>query len=129
MSDNKNTISKTINGIEYTIVMDMDKLPIEALRSRDDKSNNIDKTSNLKANIDDLYRKYEKMRLSEPTVLDEDDIYPRSYQWRMGDRYDMGKVAALEEALKSWKKIEETEAYSKYVETISKSGLKLDSWD
>ena len=102
MADNRNTVSKTINGIEYTVVLEKDQLPVEALRSGDKKQ--ID----LKERIDDLYREYEKMRLNEPTVIDTDDIYPRSYQWRMGDRYDMGKVAVLEEALKNWKKIEET---------------------
>ncbi len=123
MADNRNTVSKTINGIEYTVVLDKDQLPVEALRSGDKKQ--ID----LKESIDDLYREYEKMRLNEPTVLDADDIYPRSYQWRMGDRYDMGKVAALEEALKNWKKIEETEAYSKYIETVSRSGLAPGAWE
>ena len=122
MGDNRNTVSKTINGIEYTIVLDRQKLPIEALQSGDKKQND------LKENIDNLYREYEKMRLNEPTVIDADDIYPRSYQWRMGDRYDMGKVAALEEALKNWKKIEETEAYRKYIETVARSGMAPDAW-
>ena len=122
MGDNRNTASKTINGIEYTVVLDRQQLPIEALKSRDDEQ------ISLKESIDLLYSEYEKMRLNEPTVVDTDDIYPRSYQWRMGDRYDMGKVAALEEALKNWKSIEETEAYSKYIEVVTNSGLSPDAW-
>lgn len=122
MADNNNTVSKTINDIEYTVVLDRRMISTEALDSK------ADNQKNLKEDIDLLYREYEKMRLMEPTVLDIDDIYPRSYQWRMGDRYDMGKVAALEEALKNRKSIEETEAYSKYIETVSRSGMSPDAW-
>ena len=122
MGDNRNTASKTINGIEYTVVLDRQQLPIEALKSRDDEQ------ISLKESIDLLYSEYEKMRLNEPTVVDTDDIYPRSYQWRMGDRYDMGKVAALEEALKNWRSIEETKAYSKYIEVVTNSGMSPDAW-
>lgn len=122
MKENRDTVSKTINGIEYTVVLDKRQLPIEAMKSGNKKQ------TDLKESIDELYREYEKMRLNEPTVVDIDDIYPRSYQWRIGDRYDMGKVASLEEALKDWKKIEETEAYSKYIETLSESVLAPDAW-
>ena len=123
MADNKNTVSKAINGIEYTIVLDRQQLSSDVLSpgkgSQDD----------LKGNIDLLYEEYEKMCLNEPTAIDTDDIYPRSYQWRIGDRYDMGKVAALEEALKHWKRIEETEAYKRYIDSVSRRDFAPESWD
>ena len=46
-----------------------------------------------------VYAAYEKMCLKEPTVLDKDDIYPRTYQWRAGDRYDPDKVAVVAAAV------------------------------
>lgn len=120
---NRNTISKTINGIEYKVTVDDPQL------SRNMLNQGKGAGESIKANIDRLYDEYERMRMNEPTVLDRDDIYPRSYQWRNGDRYDMGKVAAVQEALKSWKKIEETEAYSKYIAMKSSKILPPDSWD
>jgi hypothetical protein len=119
---NKNTISKTINGIEYKVTVD-DPLSKDMLNKGQGSGGSIID------DIDRLYAEYEKMRMNEPTVLDRDDIYPRSYQWRNGNRYDMGKVAAVEEALKSWKKIEETEAYKKYIAMRSAKILPPDSWD
>ena len=123
MGDNRNTVSKTINGIEYTVILDRSELSSDILKpgtaGKDD----------LKESIDLLYKEYERMRLNEPTVVDADDIYPRSKQWRKGDRYDMGKVAALEEALKNWKSIEETEAYKRYIEAASKKEVSSISWE
>lgn len=121
--EDKKAINKTINDIEYTIVLDRDQLPSDILKQDSEGRND------LRENIDLLYKEYEKMRLSEPAVTDPEDIYPRSYQWRMGDRYDMGKVAALEEALKKWVSIEETEAYKAYIETVSQKESASFKWD
>ena len=79
--------------------------------------------------IDRLYFDYEKMCLGWPTILDMDDAYPHSYQWRIGDRYDLGKMEALEEALKSEIKIENTEAYRKYISNVTHRKLPQMSWD
>lgn len=79
--------------------------------------------------MDRLYYEYEKMCLKEPTVLDKDDAYPHSYHWRIGDRYDPAKIEVLEEALSTGKKIVDTEAYLKYVETVKNRRFTPVSWD
>lgn len=76
-----------------------------------------------------LYFDYERMCFKEPTTLDRDDIYPHSYYWRIGDRYDQDKLAVLEEALREGKKIEETDAYVKYTEKLKHQKFSPDSWD
>ena len=82
-----------------------------------------------KAAVDRLYAEYEAMCYKEPTVVDMDDAYPHSYQWRIGDRYDVAKVAVLREALKERKLIADTEAYLIYVEEIKSRSFKPESWD
>ena len=49
------------------------------------------------------------MFLKDYTALDKDDIYPHSYQWRVGDRYSEDKLAVIEAAVKN--------------------GARLDGWD
>lgn len=79
--------------------------------------------------IDRLYYEYEKMCLKEPTVLDTDDAYPHSYQWRIADRYEESKVLALEEALKNKIRIADTEAYQKFLEDVKSRKYSPVSWD
>ena len=69
------------------------------------------------------------MCFKEPTVLDMDDIYPHSYQWRVGDRYDQGKLEALEEALRKGIKIADTEAYQRYIEEVRRRRFNPVSWE
>ena len=82
-----------------------------------------------KLEMDILYTKYEEMRLKEPGILDLDDVYPHSYQWRIGDRYDKEKMAVLKEALSQGVKIEDTEAYERYVESVKHKRYSPVSWD
>ncbi len=83
----------------------------------------------FKEKIDRLYYDYEKMCLKWPTILDMDDAYPHSYQWRIGDKYDLGKMEALEEAIREEVKIENTEAYRKYISSITHRKVPQMSWD
>ena len=76
-----------------------------------------------------LYAEYEEMCLKEPTVLDRDDAYPYSYQWRVGDRYDPAKIELLKAALVQGKRIIDTEEYKKYIEDIKNRRFKPESWD
>ena len=69
------------------------------------------------------------MCLSRNDALDKDDIYPRSYQWRMGDKYDPAKVDLVKTALRLGRRIEDTAEYEEYVEAISKSRIETISWD
>ncbi len=83
----------------------------------------------FKEKIDRLYYDYEKMCLKWPTILDMDDAYPHSYQWRIGDKYDLGKMEALEEALRDGVKIENTEAYRKYTSSLTHRKIPQMTWD
>ena len=76
-----------------------------------------------------LYAEYEEMCLKEPTVLDRDDAYPYSYQWRVGDRYDPAKIELLKAALVQGKKIADTDEYKKYLEDVKSRRFKPESWD
>ena len=76
-----------------------------------------------------LYAEYEEMCLKEPTILDLDDAYPHSYQWRVGDRYDHAKIEILKAALAQGKRITDTEEYKKYLEDIKGRRFKPESWD
>ena len=76
-----------------------------------------------------LYAEYEEMCFKMPTVLDKDDAYPHSYQWRVGDRYDPAKIEVLKAALREGKKIEHTEEYQKYLEDISSRKFEPMSWE
>ena len=121
---------KTFNekDFEYTIVMDASyigpdvndvKKPEEGAAAAEDPN----------AEYELLYNDYERMILRDPTVLDKDDAYPRSYQWRVGDRYDPAKIAAVEEALKNRIRITDTEAYKKFIEEMKDRKFKPESWD
>lgn len=137
------------NDYEYTLVFDgdfkgqgpLDSGGTEVARSAEARTASDKRTMHqtapvqrtepldLKEKIDRLYFDYEKMCLKWPTILDMDDAYPHSYQWRMGDKYDLGKMEALEEALKSETKIENTEAYRKYISNVTHRKLPQLSWD
>ena len=118
---------KTFNekDFEYTIVMDASYTgPDES-----ELEKNVQGASDSHAEEERLYADYERMALRIPTVLDMDDAYPHSYQWRVGDRYDPEKLAALEEAINNRSKIEDTEAYKKFVDSIKNRKFKPESWD
>ena len=76
-----------------------------------------------------LYAEYEEMCLKEPTILDMDDAYPHSYQWRVGDRYDPAKIEVLKAALREGKRITDTEEYQKYLEDIKNRRFEPVSWE
>ena len=105
--------------IEYTIVMDPEFA--DALNQK--------KAADPRHEVDLLYAEYEQMCMMDPTVLDRDDIYPHSYQWRMGDRYDPVKVGLVREALKENRKIADTGKYREFVEEMKKSRIDTISWD
>lgn len=121
---NDKKYSNTTDDIQYTIVMRRDEVLPDEKPERSSET-----ASDFKKSADRLYHEYEKICFRDPTVLDKDDIYPRSYQWRLGDRYDPGKLAAVKEAVLKMVRIEETEAYGKYAETMSGKNFTPDSWD
>ena len=113
---------------EYTIVMDASYLGPDAKGSaKPEDSAGAAEIPNAEYEL--LYYDYERMILRDPTVLDKDDAYPHSYQWRVGDRYDPGKIAALEEALNNICRISDTQAYKKYIEEMKNRKFKPESWD
>ena len=79
--------------------------------------------------MDNLYEAYEEMCFRDPTVLDKDDIYPHSKQWRTTDRYNLAKLAVLTEAVKTGKRIAETEAYKKFVGAKARRAMAQMKWD
>ena len=79
--------------------------------------------------MDRLYYEYESMRMMEPGIVSRDEVYPRSYYWRLGDRYDPGKIEVIKEALRLNVKIENTEAYERYVEEVRARKYAPPSWD
>lgn len=115
--------------IEYTIVMDPGYLgPAEESRDTGAEAPEKGAASDRKA-ADRLYSEYEKMCYKLPTVLDADDAYPHSYQWRIVDKYAPSKLKVVEEALSLGVKIADTEAYASYVEEVKASGIELDPWE
>ena len=124
--DKKNTFNE--KDFEYTIVMDASYMgpDMNDLKKIDEDTS---KAADMIADYEMLYFDYEKMILRDPTVLDKDDAYPHSYQWRVGDRYDPGKIEALQEALNNRSRISDTQAYKKYVEDMKNRKFKPESWD
>ena len=121
---------KTFNekDFEYTIVMDASYTGPDVndyMQPDEDQT----ETANRIAEYEMLYFDYEKMILRDPTVLDRDDAYPHSYQWRVGDRYDPGKIEALQEALNNRTRISDTQAYKKFLEGMKSRKFKPDSWE
>ena len=118
---------KTFNekDFEYTIVMDASYTgpDINDLRKPGDEA--MDPHSEDER----LYVDYERMAFRLPTVLDKDDAYPRTYQWRVGDRYDPAKLAAVEEAISNRCRISDTDAYQKFIDEMKDRKFKPESWD
>lgn len=79
--------------------------------------------------IDDLYDEYIAMHSGELGFLDAEDLFPRSYHWKLDDRYAEGKKEILEEAIKRHLKIEETSSYQDYVEKKKRNKRVEMSWD
>lgn len=140
MEYHKNNESKS--NFDYTIVLDGDFAGMADNKAfqREDAvkpaapevpapESRTTEPDSLSEKMDRLYYDYEKMCYKDPNTLDKDDIYPHSYQWRLGDRYDEGKVPVLEEAIRTGLRIAETEAYEKYVEEIRNRRFTPDSWD
>lgn len=128
MADNKNLEN---NDIEYTIVMNGNYSDIH---EQDNAKEEPAKTeaaghTDIRDTMDRLYYEYERRWLKDPTVLDKDDVYPHSYHWRLGGKYDFGKIEVLVAAIKERKKIADTEAYQEYVEAVKNSKFSPDSWD
>ena len=121
---------KTFNDkdFEYTIVMDASYIgpDVNDFRKPEDSADAADDPN---AEYELLYYDYERMILRDPTVLDKDDAYPHSYQWRVGDRYDPGKIAALEEALENLCRISDKKKKKKYIEDMKNRKFKPESWD
>ena len=124
--DNKKTFNE--KDFEYTIVMDSSYLGPDVNDFRKSEEGAA-KADDPNAEYELLYYDYERMILRDPTVLDKDDAYPHSYQWRVGDRYDPAKLAALEDAIKNRIRISDTEAYRKYLEDMKNRKFKPESWD
>ena len=135
------------NDFDYTIVMDA-RYPgldpaaqdeaVEAAASGKDPKSGADAapaapTPEPQIEYNDyyerLYAEYEEMALKEPTILDVDDAYPHSYQWRVGDRYDPAKIEVLKAALSQGKRITDTEEYKKYLDSFKSRRFKPESWD
>ena len=76
-----------------------------------------------------LYAEYEEMCFKDPTILDKDDAYPHSYQWRVGDRYDPAKIEVLKAALREGKRITDTEEYQNFIENIKSRKIEPLSWE
>ena len=121
---------KTFNekDFEYTIVMDASYTgpDVNDFRKPEEGAGN---GNDPNTEFELLYRDYERMILKDPTVLDKVDAYPHSYQWRMADRYDPGKIEALEEAINNMKRISDTQAYRKFLEDMKNRKFKPESWD
>lgn len=111
--------NKTVGGSRATAsVKAADKSDDAAAEAKDEKKI-----------IDELYDTYIEMHRSEIGFLDSDDLFPRTYHWRLEDRYAPGKKEILEEAIKHHKRIEDTQAYQDYVEKKKRNKIVNMSWD
>lgn len=127
--DNNNN---KFNDMEYTVVMDKNyKAPVmeaakkEAAAAKEPKV----QLSESQMEAEKLYEKYEKLFLRDFTALDKDDIYPHSYQWRVGDRYSEDKLTVVEAAIKQGKRIADTEEYLAYIEKVKNTKFTPGSWE
>ncbi len=129
LKDNFNNDINDLKDYEYTIVLDGSYMApgseVEVIAEEVPAK----KKEDPKAEADRIYAEYEAMCMKEPTVLDTDDIYPHSYYWRIGDRYDPAKVAVVEAAIKDGKRIADTEAFAEYAEKVKNSKYTPESWD
>lgn len=88
-----------------------------------------DQETDPKKEMDDLYEQYIAVHRGEIGFLDEEDLFPRSYHWKLEDKYAPDKKEILEEAVRFRKKIEETQAYQDYVEKKKRQKTMDMSWD
>ncbi len=100
-----------------------------AVKAADTSDGSADESKDEKKIIDELYDTYIEMHRNEIGFLDSDDLFPRSYHWRIDDRYAPGKKEILEEAIKLHKRIEDTQAYQDYVDKKKRNKIVNMSWD
>ena len=120
---------KNNEDFDYTIVMDprypgLDPIRHEPLAEAEKKPEKV-----VIDPWERLYAEYEEMCFKDPTILDKDDAYPHSYQWRVGDRYDPAKIEVLKAALREGKRITDTEAYQEFIEDIKSRKLEPLNWE
>ena len=120
---------KNNEDFDYTIVMDprypgLDPIRHEPLAEAEKKPEKV-----VIDPWERLYAEYEEMCFKDPTILDKDDAYPHSYQWRVGDRYDPAKIEVLKAALREGKRITDTEEYQNYIENIKSRKIEPLSWE
>ena len=120
-----NKILENAENFDYTIVLDGSYNGPEIETADDVKA----EKDSEQEKMDRLYYEYERMSFRDPNVLDKDDAYPHSYQWRIGDKYDPAKKPVLEEAIEKGVRITDTEAYENYVEEIKHRKFTMESWD
>ena len=129
--------NKDFNDMDYTVVLDRNyrgpvieaeqkKEEAEAAKAVIEPEIEFDAS---KAEAEKIYETYESMFIKDYTALDKDDIYPHSYQWRVGDRYSEDKLAVVEAAIRRKKRIAETEEYLEYVEKVKRSKFTPMSWE
>ena len=120
---------KNNEDFDYTIVMDprypgLDPIRHEPLAKAEKKPEKV-----VIDPWERLYAEYEEMCFKDPTILDKDDAYPHSYQWRVGDRYDPAKIEVLKAALREGKRITDTEEYQNFIENIKSRKIEPLSWE
>lgn len=120
---------KNNEDFDYTIVMDprypeLDPIRHEPLAEAGKKPEKV-----VIDPWERLYAEYEEMCFKDPTILDKDDAYPHSYQWRVGDRYDPAKIEVLKAALREGKRITDTEEYQNFIENIKSRKIEPLSWE
>ena len=120
---------KNNEDFDYTIVMDprypgLDPIRHEPLAEPEKKPEKV-----VIDPWERLYAEYEEMCFKDPTILDKDDAYPHSYQWRVGDRYDPAKIEVLKAALREGKRITDTEEYQNFIENIKSRKIEPLSWE
>lgn len=129
--------NKDFKDMDYTVVLDRNyrgpvieaeqkKQEAEAAKAVIEPEIEFDAS---KAEAEKIYETYESMFIKDYTALDKDDIYPHSYQWRVGDRYSEDKLAVVEAAIRRKKRIAETEEYLEYVEKVKRSKFTPMSWE
>ncbi len=129
--------NKDFKDMDYTVVLDRNyrgpvieaeqkKQEAEAAKAVPEPEIEFDAG---KAEAEKIYETYESMFIKDYTALDKDDIYPHSYQWRVGDRYSEDKLAVVEAAIRRKKRIAETEEYLEYVEKVKRSKFTPMSWE
>lgn len=129
--------NKDFKDMDYTVVLDRNyrgpvieaeqkKQEAEGAKAVPEPEIEFDAS---KAEAEKIYETYESMFIKDYTALDKDDIYPHSYQWRVGDRYSEDKLAVVEAAIRRKKRIAETEEYLEYVEKVKRSKFTPMSWE